>query len=715
MGPAVEKQNKNFQPRKQTNLAETGVRLAELQAVILGTGHSPPQAFAAEELIKYIRLTTGISLEKRVQDTSLPESCIIIGDHPLITDLVPEIDITALQDDGFWLAVKGKYVIIAASKVRGAVYGVYTFLEDYLGIKFLAPEVVHAPKIKRPVVIPQISRKEIPAFSYRAITYLDALDPDFVGTQKVNLSPFADPAKGGSYRISPGKMTHTFYGLVPPGKYFNDHPEYFSLVHGQRIQALGQLCLTNPEVIRIATETVIRWFEEEPDIMTVGVVQNDWTGYCECEACKRVDRGNPARSLLHFCTMIGNAVRQRLPGKLIHTIAYTYTETPPEDWSQPLPDNLLIIVCNMYPYRSNRPIDGDPMNARYYQNLQGWLKLARHVLVWHYFVDFEHYLLPYPIWQTIAADLKKYKTLGVEGVFLQAGIGTGLYQEFQELKWWVFHKLLWNPNQDIDPLVRAFIPAYFSGAAPAIQRFVDAIQSLEHQPDVSLHLYVGIDGNHIHRDWVVAQQRDIEEALAHVQGDSVLVARVEKVLLMLDYAYLLLPPVFSVVLGKIKPTDLDLRRKVLARLEATVKKFQITSHGEQINIQTFLDRQHFSAQEHSLLAIAELAPLVTQILSTMLAKVSSNLAGSHYFVQNDYIVTALKLGFQPLELSGWMTSRGVARYEPGVPDNWHRYLDVKIAESLLHPPVPNVKKGELPKMVLQLIQGLPNQRDELES
>lgn len=691
------------------------IRLSDISAIILASNHSSAQKFAAEQLAHHVSSATGISLKIIVEDSSIPSSCFVLGDHPAIKRLAPEIDVPSLGDDGFWIVARAGCIVIAGSGTRGTIYGVYSFLEQCLGIKFLAPEVVHVPRVDPKLGVDEFTRKELPAFAYRAITYLEAMDPDFCPTQKINLSPFAEPEKGGSYRFSPGKMTHTFYALVPPDKYYNDHPEYFSLVNGERLQALGQLCLTNPDVIHIATEAVIKWFEEEPDIMTVGVVQNDWTNYCQCERCQQVDRGNPARTLLSFCTAIAAAVKNRFPGKFIHTIAYTYTENFPADWNGKLPDNMIVVVCNMYPYRSNKPIDGDPMNVRYHENLLGWLKIARHVFVWHYFVDFTHYLAPYPIWKTIAADLKKYRALGVEGVLLQAGIGLGVYQELQELKMWVFHKLLWNPDLDLAVLVHEFIKVYYGKAAPLVHKYIDSLMSIEDLPEVSLHLYVGLEGNHITKDWVIQCQAWLEQALEIVKDDPAVSERVEKALLGIDYAYLFMPVEYDVVMGKIKPVDLDRRKRILARFVATAEKFKIKSHGEQVPISAFLDRQAFICQEHNVLAIAELAPLVYKMMKSMLDKVKAHADEKHYFKENDFAVSALKRGFNPLELVGFMTAKRFAVYEPGVPDNWHRWLDVETTRKLLNPPVPNVKRNQLPGLVLGMIKGLPGQKDTLDT
>ncbi|MFX0101382.1 MAG: DUF4838 domain-containing protein [Candidatus Hodarchaeota archaeon] len=690
------------------------LKINDLKAVVLPINHSPSQDYAADELIRYIDESTGVKLKKLVQDGDLPPNCIILGNHPKIKQARPEISVESLGDEGFWLDSTGDQLIIAGSDVRGTLYGVYTFLEEVLGIKFLYPEIDNVPKVSPDTTIPDISRKSLPDFGYRVITYLDGMDPEWTPTQKINLNPFAEPEMGGSYKFSTTKMTHTFYKLIPPGKYYKDHPEYFSLVNGERLQALGQPCLTHPDVIKIATDTVLEWFKEEPDIMTVGIVQNDWTGYCECEKCKAVDKGNPARSLIKFCKHIADEVKKEWPDKFIHTIAYTYTEEPPMDMKGEIPDNMIVVLCNMYPYRSNRPMDKDPMNKSYFDHLLGWLEIAPHVFVWHYFVDFTHYFLPYPIWKTMHADLKKYKEVGVEGVLLQAGIGLGLYQEFQELKMWVFHKLMWDTNLDLNTLIKEFIDAYYGKAAPVVQNYVDAIMALEDKEDVCLHLYVGLEGNHIKKDWVLEWMEALEGALDLVKDDKALVERVEKVILMLDYSYLILPVEYDIVLGKITPKDLKFRKKVLDRILDVTNRYKIGSPGENAPVKAFLDRQKFICQENSMLAVAELAPVVYKTMEALLGKVKTAVDKDGFFKPNNFITSALKSGLHPIELSPWMSEKGVAIHNPKTPDIWHHWLNLESINKMLDPRLPNVRKSDLPAVVHGMIKGLPDQADTLE-
>ena len=94
-------------------------------------------------------------------------------------------------------------------------------------------------------------------------------------------------------------------GLMGIEVYYAEHPEYFSLVGGKRTNQTihGQLCLTNPDVLRIATEQALRWLDEHPDVPILDISQNDGEGACECEKCAAVvaEEGSQHGPILRRC------------------------------------------------------------------------------------------------------------------------------------------------------------------------------------------------------------------------------------------------------------------------------------------------------------------------------------------------------------------------------------------------------------------------------
>lgn len=101
-----------------------------------------------------------------------------------------------------------------------------------------------------------------------------------------------------------GLWGHSFFKLLSPAKYFDKHPEYFSLVNGERVAM--QLCLTNPDVLKIVIKELDKKINDAPRLEYWSVSQNDDIGACECENCTALNKkhGSYQGSLLTFIDQI---------------------------------------------------------------------------------------------------------------------------------------------------------------------------------------------------------------------------------------------------------------------------------------------------------------------------------------------------------------------------------------------------------------------------
>ena len=68
---------------------------------------------------------------------------------------------------------------------------------------------------------------------------------------------------------------------------FQQHPEYFALRDGKR--SLSQLCIANPDVLKLTIESTKQFFRDNPDADIIGMGANDGRGFCECDKCKALD------------------------------------------------------------------------------------------------------------------------------------------------------------------------------------------------------------------------------------------------------------------------------------------------------------------------------------------------------------------------------------------------------------------------------------------
>ncbi len=100
--------------------------------------------------------------------------------------------------------------------------------------------------------------------------------------------------------------------MLPPSKYFGEHPKWYSEIDGKRTTERAQLCLTNEEMraelVRVARERL----RSDPSAKFISISQNDWHGRCQCEKCLAIEQEEGASSgpLLRFVNRVAEDLEQ---------------------------------------------------------------------------------------------------------------------------------------------------------------------------------------------------------------------------------------------------------------------------------------------------------------------------------------------------------------------------------------------------------------------
>lgn len=662
--------------------------------IVIPEDASPSQKWAAKQLSKYIFKSSAIELPIINSSEHYSEKCIIIQhDKTIFPEKIADIEISDLGEEGFHIKTIGDTIFILGSKLRGSMYGVFTFLENYVGCRFYAPELEFIPEHDT-LIIPEIDDKQSPSFEYRMVTYMNLMEPKSSAKLKNNMNPFTEEKYGGAYQFSMQHMTHTFYQLISPKKYFKDHPEYFAMVDGERQSFDAQLCLTNTDVIKIATEQVLKWMEIDPNSMSFGVVQNDVNRYCECPNCKKIDdeEESHAGSLLYFVNEIAKTVRELHPDRFIHTIAYTYSEKPPKTLIPE--DNVIVVLCHMHPSCDNHPLEECPVDQPYVKNLKGWLEKTENVMVWHYVVDFKHYLLPFPNFNALAQDIPFYHSLGVKGFLGQSGFTA--QQEFQELRNYACLKLAWDVNANLGRLYDDFFKDVFGAASTYIQEYFNMLQERSKFPNVHMHLYSGLEAGYLDQDFLEKSIELFDNAEDSVKDNDEYLERVKKARMSVDYLYLLYPSDYVMKLGMLSPVDLKKKLSALERFKAAVEEFDVESMGEDVPMTRFLQYCDEVYREHSFEGLLETAPMVMKIINIILSELKSVLDDDNNFKLIDMAGDVLKLGLDPRTLMQWFQDKNIADYNEN--NIWERKVMMDNVEKFKNP--------KLPKPDLKLVKAI---------
>lgn len=437
---------------------------------------------ASKELQYWLKKISGIEIPITTYQNTDSSKKIIVG--PCGDKSVKELAHQSLEEDAYFYKNSGDDIIICGSG-RGLMYGVYGFLRNEFNCRWFALDCESIPH-KDEYTFDELNFHSVPAFQLREVFYFNAWHPQWRirnGLNQMHAFPPREPRKivGGSYIFC---GSHTFNLFVPKEKYFDTHPEYFSLVDGKRYSGGSQLCLSNPDVLRLCTDGMINYISQNPDYYAYSLSQNDCYRPCECDECHKLLEKYKTQSgvLIWFVNQVADVVKKKYPGKFISTYAYQYTKRAPQNITPR--DNVIIELCDI----DDCCVHGwenCEENGDFLQALKEWTAISPNVYVYDYVSNYMEYFLPVPNFHVFQSKLEKCKKLGCKGLRIY-GVNLEPDGEFAALKTYVLSQLLWNPNQDVNALVSEFILAYYGSSANYVKEYYNLLQSSV-KKDVHMH------------------------------------------------------------------------------------------------------------------------------------------------------------------------------------------------------------------------------------
>lgn len=443
---------------------------------------------AAKVLQDYLFRIAGVNLPVMTDQATETPREILIGRVNR-----PEqdgINYDQLNQDGLLIKTSNQKLMLTGGNKKGVIYSVYTFLDQYLGCRKYTAAFTYVPA-RKTIKLQPVNDMQLPVFTYRETYYHDVYDPEFMDWHKLNSFEGR-----GSDKTQWGYWVHTFGSLLSPKDYGETHPEYFSYYDGKRhsgfvpswdggsTQPEAQLCLTNPDVLEIVCENLKKAIAKKPDALYWSVSQNDNVNYCRCDQCAALDSmyaayrpeektlathssGYTALGMGSLLTFV-NKVAERFPDKIISTLAYQYTRTPPKGIVPR--DNVNIMLCSIESSRNDPMTVGD---KAFCEDLTGWGKLTRNILVWDYVIRFSHLFSPFPNLRVLQPNIQFLRDNNVTALFEQGNIQSG--GDFAPLRAYMIARMLWNPDIDIEKEKNEFITAYYGPAAPEIKAYINLL------------------------------------------------------------------------------------------------------------------------------------------------------------------------------------------------------------------------------------------------
>ena len=493
--------------------------------IALDTKASAPERHAAEELAALLKQATGAVFPVCAPEKAGNKPRLAVGPGAAKAT-VPSLSLEGLGADGIVIKAVSPHLILTGGPgaPRGTLYAVYTFLEDEVGFRWWTRSETTVPKKPLLAVSGSLDLRYVPPLERREPYYVEAFDQDWAVRMKDNGYGQIDEKRGGFLGFA-GRGCHTFYlSLVPPGEYFEKHPEWFSEIDGKRTAKHGQLCLTNPELTQFVIMRVKQLLKENPKAAYVSVTQNDWLGWCTCAKCKAVDdeEGGQSGTMIRFVNAVAEGIETEYPHVAVDTFAYVYTRKAPKI-ARPR-KNVVVRLCSME-CNFAKPLE-DKTNEAFRKDIESWAKITGRLYVWDYVTDFSHYLQAHPNLFVLGPNIRFFARHNVKGIFEQ-GNGQSLGGEFAALRNWMLAKLLWNPDLDDQALLKEFLEGYYGPAAPHINQYINLIHDTVSRSDFYMHCSTPSTAPYVAPELLGKSADIFERAKAAVAGQPEFLRRVE--------------------------------------------------------------------------------------------------------------------------------------------------------------------------------------------
>ncbi|MBD3292657.1 MAG: DUF4838 domain-containing protein, partial [Armatimonadia bacterium] len=437
--------------------------------------------FAAAELSDYLEQISGATVPMVSEGEAVEGVPVHIGATSVGGEYTPA------DPEGIRILVDADRVLLCGGSDRATAFAAYRFLER-LGCRWLALDEEFVPRIET-IEVPEVDVETTPAFNMR--TFVARNEERRIWGLKMGMNGFYSPGDvdlhKGYYLPAEATGCHVYHQIIPAEMYFEEHPEWFPLLQGERRPGElhgAQLCVTADGLADEFARRAIDIFDRDPNLKAMSISPNDGRGWCECEECMALDERlcgsrttqqglageRPFRGdrVFWFANEVAERVAEVHPDKLLLVLAYINYAEPP-DTIVPA-DNVVPWLCHYAPADYSRPIN-DPTsepNAQFNELLVDWAEQAPHLLFYSYVSKSMWWQLPRPVTDTFAADVKYLHDLGIRRYYCQSSLSD--WPEAGPL-YYVIAKLLWDPSQDPDAIAGDWVNHMFGPSAEEMSDF----------------------------------------------------------------------------------------------------------------------------------------------------------------------------------------------------------------------------------------------------
>jgi len=427
---------------------------------------------AAADLQAYIEKASGAKLPLVSQPR---EPMIALGNTPSVVQAGLNADGMPLE--GFRIAVKGQNLFIAGpdsadngrtpqgGTSQGTANGVYAFIEQFLGVRWLMPgEHGDYVPFRTTITVPGIDISDAPFFLNRRLPYIQQEKrPEvqrWAARQRLGLSLF---------------LTHGHNWQWATIDDFRAHPDWFAEKDGARMPPAGEyskLCATSDSLVREFADRAIKYFDKNSWATCYSLSPSDGGGWCQCADCRALYEKDPdgklsvTPAIITFYNKVARLVAQKYPQKILAGYVYAAYVYPPGKPFQLAPNMFLVWAPDFdYGFTLFRP----DVQKRWDDLVPQWGKVTSNI---------SYYDLPTSVGNDLGAinppGLKilkwlypRLKQARMKGVYVYGNTAWGYAGPMNYL----LAKLAWNPDADVDALFDEYVGLCYAEGAPEMKQF----------------------------------------------------------------------------------------------------------------------------------------------------------------------------------------------------------------------------------------------------
>ena len=392
----------------------------------------------------------------------------------------------------FRVKVEPDRVFLLGRSETGSSYAVTEFLERFCGYRFLSQDGENPYETNPGLAIAPADLSLAPAIPYRRIyrgwirSWVQGADlpktaanwQNFQRQRRLAIRR-ADAEPAHRVREIDHSSCHLAFAFLPPEKYAKAHPEWYSMdENGMRNSTPnggGQLCYSNMAMRDEYAKNLLAMIAADRVVDPAGASgvydcsQLDNTSrLCLCPECRKIiakyDRkpggnrdGGDSGLQLEFANDIAARVAAKYPDVKVRIFAYVSTGAVPEGIE--VHPNVVIWWCDVYSWCDHMRGLRHPFNAGNCAEISGWLKKTKNLHLWDYML---YGTTPEVNAEAIRDDARLFRDLGVNDIFMESEYHD---QPFYDLHQYLFDKLYFNPDDDLDRLVSEYCAVYGKGAA----------------------------------------------------------------------------------------------------------------------------------------------------------------------------------------------------------------------------------------------------------